>query len=199
MGFRRALSRRRRSWRGVRFRDAGGEHLVGESGEFGGAPALLAGRCWPDAGTCFEGRGTGWYEAGARRESPPGGNWLGPSRGWDGGRLPRAAGWRTQLLRGLSVREVSFGGVWPSSRIRYDEGGRSGRFRLGRLGRSGLGRSRRDEGRCDGPFVDGRQDAGPDFRPVDVVMVRRRVLPQPSRPGPATRGSPGPAGGRGPT
>ena len=29
-------------------------------------------------------------------------------------------------------------------------------------------------------------------------MVRRRVRPQPPRPGPATRGSPGPVGGRGP-
>ena len=101
----------------------------------------------PDAagqtlGRVLRGRVLGWYEARARRESPPGGNWLGPSRGWDGGRLPRAAGWRTQLLRGLSVREVSFGGVWPGSRIRRDEGGHSGRFRLGRLGRV---QSRRDD------------------------------------------------------
>ena len=97
---------------------------------------------------------------------------------------------------GLTVREVSFGGVWPSSRVRYAEGGHSGRFRLGRLG---LVQSRRDDDRGDGPFGDGRQDAGPGFRPVDVVMVRGRVRRRPSRRGPAARGSPGPVGGRGPT
>ena len=91
---------------------------------------------------------------------------------------------------------MSFGGAWPGSRIRYDEGGHSGRFRLGGLG---LVQSRRDDDRGDGPFGDGRQDAGPGFRPVDVVMVRCRVRPQPPRPGPATRGSPGPVDGRGPS
>ena len=44
---------------GVPAGSAGVEHLVGEEGEFGGAPALLARRCWSDAGTCFEGPGTG--------------------------------------------------------------------------------------------------------------------------------------------
>ena len=57
----------------------------------------------------------------------------------------------------LTVGEVSFGGVWPSSRILYDEGGHSGRFRLGRLG---LVQPRRDDDWGDGPFGDGRQDAG---------------------------------------
>ena len=70
----------------------------------------------------------------------------------------------------LTVREVSFGGAWPGSRIRCDEGGHSGRFRLGRSGRVW---SRRGDDRGDGPFGDGRQDAGPGFRPVDVVLVRR--------------------------
>ena len=28
---------------------------MGEEGEFGGAPALLAGRCWPEAGAAFWG------------------------------------------------------------------------------------------------------------------------------------------------
>ena len=128
-------------------------------------------------GRVLRGRVLGWFGTGARRESRPGGNRLGPCRGWDG------------------VREVSFGGAWPGSRIRYDEGGHSGRFRLGGLG---LVQSRRDDDRGDGPFGDGRQDAGPGFRPVDVVMVRCRVRPQSPRPGPATRGSPGPVGGHGP-
>ena len=96
----------------------------------------------------------------------------------------------------LTVGEVSFGGAWPGSRVRYDEGGHYGRFRLGRSGRVW---SRRDDGRGDGPSGDGRQDAGPGFRPVDVVMVRCRVWPQSPRPGPATRGSPGPVDGRGPS
>ena len=57
----------------------------------------------------------------------------------------------------LTIGEVSFGGAWPGSRIRYDEGGHSGRFRLGRLD---LVQSRRDDGRGDGSSGDGRQDAG---------------------------------------
>ena len=68
---------------------------MGEAGEFGGMPVsgqtLLAGRCWAEAGAAFWGTGyLGWFEAGARRESRPGGNRLGASRGWDGGRLPQA-------------------------------------------------------------------------------------------------------------
>ena len=65
---------------------------------------------------------------------------------------------------------MSFGGAWPGSRIRHDEGGHSRCFRLGRLG---LVQPRPDDDRGDGPFGDGRQDAGPGFRPVDVVLVRR--------------------------
>ena len=148
-------------------------------------------------GRVLRGRVLGWYGARARRKSLPGGNRLGPCRGWDGGRLPRAGRVGGPSRCGsLTVREVSFGGAWPGSRVRYDEGGHPVRFRLGRLG---LVQSRRDYGRGDGPFGDGRRGAGPGFRPVDVVMARRRVWPQPPRPGPATRGSPGPAGGHGPT
>ena len=153
------MSWRRRPWRDVRFRGAGGEHLVGEAGEFGGAPRVsgrtLPGRRWRRV---LRDRVSGWFEAGARRESRPGGNRMGPCRGWDGGTLPRAG-----LVGGLSCRgsltvgEVSSGGAWPGSRIRYDEGGHSGRFRLGR---SGLVQSRCDEDRGDGPFGDGRRDAG---------------------------------------
>ena len=87
------------------------------------------------------------------------------------GRLPRADRFGgTSRCGSLTVRDVSFGGAWPCSRIRYDEGGHSRRFRLGRLGRVQLGR---DDDRGDGPFGDGREYAGPGFRPVDVVPVRR--------------------------
>ena len=95
--------------------------------------------------------------------------WATPGLGWE--RLPR-----TDLFGGtsrcgsLTVRDVSFGGAWPGSRIGHDEGGHSLRFRLGRLGRV---QPRRDDDRGDGPFGDGRQYAGPGFRPVDVVPVRR--------------------------
>ena len=104
------------------------------------------------------GRVLGWFEAGARRESRPGGNRLVQCWGWYGGRLLRAV-WvgGPSCCGSLAVGEVSFGGVSPGSGIRCDEGGHFGRFRLGR---SGLVRSRRDEGRCDGPFVDGRRDDG---------------------------------------
>ena len=103
----------------------------------------------------------GWFEAGARRESLPGSNRLGRCRGWDGGRLPRVGRVGGPSSRGsLTVGEVSVGGVWPGSRIRYDEGGHSGRFRLGR---SGLVQSRRDDDRGDVPFGDGRQEPGRAF------------------------------------
>ena len=87
----------------------------------------------------------------------------------------RPAGGRTESTAAfgpsaLTVRDVSFGGAWPCSRIGYDEGGHSRRFRLRRLGRVQPGR---DDDRRDGPFGDGRQCAGPGFRPVDVVPVRR--------------------------
>ena len=108
-------------------------------------------------GCVLRGRVLGWYGARARRKSLPGRNRLGPCWGWDGGRLPRAGRVGGPSRCGsLTVREVSFGGVWPSSRVRYDEGGRSGRFRLGGLG---LVQSRRDDDRGDVPFGDGRQDA----------------------------------------
>ena len=79
----------------------------------------------------FEGLGI-W--GGLRRE-PAGNRGLGVT-GWgyaavgmeEGSR--GRPGWRTQPLRSLTVREVSFGGVWPGSRVRYDEGGHSVRFRL---------------------------------------------------------------------
>ena len=108
---------------------------MGEAGEFGGAPALLAGRCGPDAGPCFEGPGTGVVWGAGLQEIAAWGQPVGAIPGWDGRRLPRAG--RVGVVgrpRSLTVREVSFGGVWPSSRVRYDEGGHSGRFRLGGLG-----------------------------------------------------------------
>ena len=83
----------------------------------------------------------GWGHAGVGMEEG--------SRGWPVGGPSRCGS--------LTVREVSFGGVWPGSRIRYDEGGHSGCFRLGR---SGLVQSRRDDDRGDVPFGDSRQDAG---------------------------------------
>ena len=87
------------------------------------------------------------------------------------GRLPRTDRFGgTSRCGSLTVRDVSFGGAWPGSRIRYDEGGHSRRFRLGRLGRV---QPRRDDDRGDGPFGDGRQYPGPGFCPVDVVPVRR--------------------------
>ncbi len=87
----------------------------------------------------------------------------------------RPAGGRTESTAAfgpsaLTVRDVSFGGAWPCSRIGYDEGGHSRPFRLRRLGRVHPGR---DDDRGDGPFGDGPQYAGPGFRPVDVVPVRR--------------------------
>ena len=94
----------------------------------------------------------------------------GPCCGWDGGRLPRAGRVGGASRCGsLTVREVSFGGAWPGSRIRYDEGGHAHRFRLGCLGRV---QSRRDDDGGDCPFGDVRQDAGPGFCPVDVALVR---------------------------
>ena len=62
-------------------------------------------RFWPDAagqtlGRVLRGRVLGWYEAGARRESPPGGNRLGASWGWDGGTLLRAGGLEEPAARG---------------------------------------------------------------------------------------------------
>ena len=183
---------------GVRFRGAGGEHLVGEAGGVGGVPALPAGRFRAEAGAAFWGTGyLAWFEAGARRKSRPGGNRLGLCRGWDGGRLPRVGRVGGPSCCGsLTVGEVSFGWAWPSSRVRCDEGGHSGRFRLGGLG---LVQSRCDDDWGDGPSVDGRQDAGPGFRPVDVVMARCRVRPQSPGPVPAAPGSPGRADGRGPS
>ena len=105
----------------------------------------------------FEGPGI-W--GGLRRE-PAGNRGLGAT-GWGHAGVgmesgSRGPGWRTQLLRGPTVGEVSFGGAWPGSRIRRDEGGHSGRFRLGGLG---LVQSRRGDDPGDGPFGHDRQDAG---------------------------------------
>ena len=101
MGFRPALSRRRapallagcafpECWRGV---SAGSIFSVKR------VSSAVRPRFSPALGRVLRGRVLGWYEAGARREPRPGGNRLGPSRGWDGGRLPQRPGWRTRPLR----------------------------------------------------------------------------------------------------
>ena len=105
MGFRRALSRHRRPWRGVCFWSVGGDHRVGEAGGFGGAPAFLVRRFWLDAAgqklaPHFEGLGI-W--GGLRRE--PAGNLGLGATGWGHAgvgmeeRSRGRAGWRTQPLR----------------------------------------------------------------------------------------------------
>ena len=84
-------------------------HSGGEAGGFGGAPALLAGRCRADAAPRFEGPGV-W--GGLRRE-PAGNRGLGAT-GWgyagvgmEEGSCGRA-GWRTQLLRESDCRRGEF-------------------------------------------------------------------------------------------
>ena len=94
-------------------------------------------RFWPDVAgqklaPRFEGPGTGvvWDR------SPPGiaawGQPVGamPGLGW---RREGSRRWPGEATRcgSLTGREVSFGGAWPGSRVRYDEGDHSGRFRLG--------------------------------------------------------------------
>ena len=143
-------------WRGVRFRSAGGSILWVKKGRRGACASgrtLRARRCGPDAAPCFEGSGI-W--GGLRRE-PAGNRGLGAT-GWgyagvgmEEGRLPRSGRvGGVGRCGSLAVRDVSFGGAWPGSRVRYDEGGRSGRFRLGGLG---LVQSRRDDGRVTAPSV----------------------------------------------
>ncbi len=77
----------------------------------------------------------GWFEAGACRKCAGLGQPVGamPGLGWSQAPAGRVGG--HSCCGGLTVGEVSFGGAWPGSRIRRDEGGHSGRFRLGRLGR----------------------------------------------------------------
>ena len=120
-------------------------------------------RFWPDvAGQKLAPRFEGPVIWGGFRREPAGNRGLGTT-GWGhagvgmeecsaGGRVRGAS-----RCGSLTVGEVSSGGAWPGSRVRYDEGGHSGRFRLGRLG---LVQSRRYDGRGDGPFCDGRQDVG---------------------------------------
>ena len=124
-------------------------------------------------GRVLRSRVLGWYGARARRKSRPGGNRLGASRGWDGGRLPRAGRVGGPSRCGsLTVREVSFGGVWPGSRIRYDEGGHSGRFRLGGLG---LVQSRREVSALPQHEGYGAGAVGYHVAP-DILPARQRAV-----------------------
>ena len=83
------------------------------------------------------------------------------------------SGLRGRLARSIMAKMPRSGWLTrpgSGSRVRYDEGGHPRRFRLGRLG---WVQPRRDDHRGDGPAGDGRHDAGPGFRPVYAVPVRR--------------------------
>ena len=191
MGFRRALSRRRAPvpLAGRAFPACQRGVPVGSILWANRVSSSVRLRFWPDgAGQALlcrswrrvlrGGRVLGWFEAGACRTSRPGGNRLGLCRGWDGGRLPRAGRVGGHSRCGsLTVGEVSFGGVWPGSRVRYDEGGHSGRFRLWaeRIPSGGGGFALAWLGPC-GPEMRGRSG-----RPRHSAMFQGLAIRYPTR------------------